>query len=566
MASAWRDKAGSPFTTEKQAAMAARGMVAANHPLAAAAGLEMLAMGGNAVDAAVATAFALTVVEPMMVSIFGAGFVNFYDVSTGNIVIVDNYTVAPAAATPEMYTPISNTWPDYLETVHRHNRLGYLAVAVPGALKSWCYLVAGYGRLDLDTVLQPAIRYAARGFPASPYLVDIIRHCQQDLARFPSSRTRFLPAGAPPQPGQKLVCGDYAQTLQCIAREGADALYHGALGDVVVRDIEAHGGILTRADLQRYQIVRRNAVRGNYRGHEIVTVGPPSAGGVHVIQMLNILEEFDLAGLGFGTAATVHLLAEAMKIACADRAEYLGDPAFKEIPVRGLTSKFYAAARRRHINLQAASDFESGNPWAYRSSTGHTTHLTVADAQGNVVAMTQTIHEAFGSKVTVPGTGIVLNNTMYIFDPHPRRPNSIAPGKRMLSSMSPTIVFRGRRPFMALGAPGGSRIFATVLQGIVNVIDHGMTLQEAVEAPRVWTQGQALEVEPGIAPAVRHELTVRGHPLQVVPKIAGGMNGILFDHTTGQIYGAACWRADGTPAGLSGGPARPGLLDPAYGM
>jgi len=180
--------------------------------------------------------------------------------------------------------------------------------------------------------------------------------------------------------------------------------------------------------------------------------------------------------------------------------------------------------------------------------------------------MTQTIPETFGSKVTVPGTGIVLNNTMYIFDPHPKRANSIAPGKRMLSSMSPTIVFRGRRPLMALGAPGGTRIFAAVLQAIVNVIDHGMTLQEAVEAPRVWTQGQALEVEPGIAPAVRHELTVRGHPLQVVPKIAGGMNGILFDHTTGHIHGAACWRADGAPAGLSGGPARPGLLDPAYGI
>jgi len=566
MASAWRDKADSPFTTEKQAAIAARGMVVANHPLAAAAGLEMLAMGGNAIDAAVATAFALTVVEPMMVSIFGAGFVNFYEASTGNIVIVDNYTTAPAAATPDMYTPVSDTWPYYLETVGQENRLGYLAVAVPGALKSWCYLVSGYGRLDLETVLQPAIRYAASGFPASPYLVDIIRHCQQDLARFPASRERFLPNGAPPRPGQKLVCGDYAQTLQCIAREGANALYQGALGDLVVRDIAAHGGILTHEDLRRYEIKRRNAVRGSYRGHEIATVGPPSAGGVHVIQVLNLLEEFDLAGMGFGTAATVHLLAEALKIAFADRFEYLGDPDFREMPVRGLISKFYAAARRRQINLQSASNFEAGNPWAYRSTTGHTTHLTVADAQGNVVAMTQTIHETFGSKVTVPGTGIVLNNTMYIFDPHPKRPNSIAPGKRMLSSMSPTIVFRGRRPLMALGAPGGTRIFATVLQAIVNVIDHGMTLQEAVEAPRVWTQGQALEVEPGIAPAVRHELTVRGHDLQVVPKIAGGMNGILFDYTAGHIYGAACWRADGTPAGLSGGPARPGLLDPASGI
>ncbi|MGE3538710.1 MAG: gamma-glutamyltransferase [Candidatus Tectimicrobiota bacterium] len=566
MASTWRDTAGSLFTTEKQAAVASRGMVVANHPLAAAAGLEMLALGGNAVDAAIAAMFALTVVEPMMVSLFGAGFVNMFDASTGNIIIVDNYTVAPAAATATMYTPVSDTWPAYLETVERQNRLGYRAVAVPGALKGWCYLEAGHGLLDLDTVLQPAIRYAARGFPASQYLVDIIHSCQQDLARFPASRARFLPDDAPPRVGQRLVCPEYADTLRCIAQEGPDALYQGALGDTVVRDLEANGGLITREDLRAYRILRREAVRGNYRGHEIVAVGPPSAGGLHIIQMLNLLEEFNMGQLGFGTAASTHLLAEVCKIAFADRYDYLGDPAFMEIPIRGLTSKFYGTARRRQINVQSAQNYDAGNPWAYRSTSGHTTHLTVADADGNIVSMTQTIHEVFGAKVTVPGTGIVLNNTMYIFDPHPNRPNSIAPGKRMLSSMAPTIVFRGRRPLLALGAPGGARIFPTVLQGIVNVIDHGMTLQEAVEAPRIWTQGQALEVEAGMAPSVRHELMVRGHDLQVVAKIAGGMNGIMFDYANGLIHGAACWRADGAPAGLSGGPARGGLLDLEAGI
>ena len=214
MASAWRDKAGSPFTTEKQAAVAARGMVAANHPLAAAAGLEMLAMGGNAIDAAVATAFALTVVEPMMVSIFGAGFVNVYEASTGNSMIVDNYTTAPAAATPDMYTPVSDTWPDYLETVGQQNRIGYLAVAVPGALKSWCYLEAGHGQLDLETVLQPAIRYAARGFPASAYLVDIIRHVPAEPGAFPCQPRalppRRRPAAAWLQAGMRRLCADAA--------------------------------------------------------------------------------------------------------------------------------------------------------------------------------------------------------------------------------------------------------------------------------------------------------------------------------------------------------------------
>lgn len=566
MGTAWRDKAGSLFSTEKQEAVASRGMVTANHPLAAAAGVEMLALGGNAADAAVAAMFALTVVEPMMVSLFGAGFTHMYHARSGNAVVLDNYTVAPAAATPDMYTPLSETWPEYLETAGQRNRVGYLAVAVPGALKGWCTLEAEYGRLDLETVLQPAIRYAARGFAASQYLVDIITHCQEDLARFPASRARFLPQDAPPKPGDRLICGDYAQTLRCIAQEGAEALYTGALGETVLRDIAAHEGILTRADLQRYRVVRREAVRGQYRGHQVVSVGPPSAGGVHLIQILNILEQFEIAEMGFGTAASVHVLAEALKIAFADRAEYLGDPAFKEVPVRGLVSKFYAVARRRQISMESAGDFEAGHPWSYRSTSGHTTHVTTADAEGNVVAMTQTIHEPFGCKVTVPETGIVLNNTMYIFDPHPRRVNSIAPGKRMVSSMAPTIVLRGRRPLMALGVPGGTRIFAAVLQAIVNVLDHGMTLQEAVEAPRIWTQGPVLEVEQGIAAGVRHALMVRGHEVQVVPKVAGGMNGIWIDRELGRFHGAACWRADGTPAGLSGGPARVGLLDPTYGL
>lgn len=565
MGTTWRDRAGSLFTTEKQEAIASRGMVTANHPLASAAGLEMLALGGNAADAAVAMMFALTVVEPMMVSLFGAGFTHMYHASTSNSVVLDNYTVAPGAAKPDMYAPLSDAWPEYLETADQANRLGYLAVAVPGALKGWCTLEADYGRLGLEAVLQPAIRYAAQGFAASQYLVDVITHCQRDLARFPASRARFLPDDAPPKLGDRLVCGDYAQTLRCIAQEGADALYTGALGDTVVRDMAAHGGILTHDDLRRYRVVRREAVRGHYRGHQIVSVGPPSAGGVHLMQILHILEQFEMAELGFGTAASIHVMAEALKIAFADRAEYLGDPAFREVPVRGLVSKFYAVARRRQISLESASDFEAGHPWSYRSTSGHTTHVTTADAEGNIVAMTQTLHEPFGCKVTVPETGIVLNNTMYIFDPHPGHVNSIAPGKRMVSSMAPTIVFRGRRPLMALGAPGGTRIFAAVLQAIVNVLDHGMTLQEAVEAPRIWTQGQVLEVEPGIAARVRHELLVRGHEVQVVPKVAG-MNGIVIDRALGRFHGAACWRADGTPAGLSGGPARPGILDATYGI
>ena len=270
------------------------------------------------------------------------------------VVVVDNYTVAPTAATPDMYTPVSDTWPHYLETVGQKNRARLF-----GGRRSRCAqeLVLSRSRL---WVPRPGDR------PATCHPLCGARVSRQSISgryypplsagsgTLPGQSARFLPDGGPPHPGQKLVCGDYAQTLQCIAQEGADALYNGALGDMVVRDIETNGGILTREDLQSYRIIRREAVRGNYRGHEIVTVGPPSAGGVHIIQMLNILEQFDMAALGFGTAASVHVLAEALKIAFADRFEYLGDPAFMEIPVRGLISKFYAVARRRQINLQSA--------------------------------------------------------------------------------------------------------------------------------------------------------------------------------------------------------------------
>ena len=566
MSNSWKDKAGSPFDTYKQSAVASRGMVSSNHPMASAAGLEMLAMGGNAIDAAIATAFALTVVEPMMIGIFGAGFINFYNGNTGKFVNIDNYATAPKAATADMFDPISDDWPDYMETVDDANSVGYRAVGVPGALMGWCHAEEKHGRLGLDTVIQPAIRFAERGFPASQYLVDIIGTNQDGLAKFPASAEIFLPGGSPPATGQIIVRTDYARTLKAIARKGPDVLYHGDIGEMVVEDMAANGGIITGDDLEGYEIRQRDPVRQTYRDCEIVSVAPTSSGGTHIIQVLNLLEGFDVANGGFGTSENVHLIAEALKIAFADRFEYMGDPAFVEVPVDALISKEYAAIRRREIDPARAGDFRPGNPSAYVAESKDTTHLTVADDEGNVVSMTQTIHAAFGSKVTVPGTGMLLNNTMYIFDPHPGNANSIAPGKRMLSSMSPTIVLRNNKPFMALGTPGGTKIFPSVLQAIINVIDHGMSLQEAVEAPRVWTQGQALEVEDGISPQVRAGLEALGHDVQVVAKVAGGMNGIMYDEASGLIHGAACWRADGTPMGMSGGPAKLGGTDAMFGI
>jgi gamma-glutamyltranspeptidase/glutathione hydrolase len=275
------------------------------------------------------------------------------------------------------------------------------------------------------------------------------------------------------------------------------------------------------------------------------------------LQILRILEGYDVAKLGFGTADSIHLLAECFKIAFADRAAHLGDPASSDVPVDWLISEAYAAQRRAGISLTEARQPDPGSRPGNESA--NTTHVTAADAEGNVVAMTQTINEAFGSKVMVPGTGILLNNTMALFDPHPGHPNSVASGKRMVSSMSPTIITKDGQPFMALGTPGGVRIFPAIAQAIINVIDHGMTLQQAVEAPRVWTQGQEVEVEEAVPASVRRRLSDRGHALLEVTAVAGGMNGVMFEGETGLMTGAACWRADGSPAALSGGPARPGV-------
>ena len=564
MAMTWKKNAGSPFETYKHDAVATNGMVSTNHPLGSAAGLEMLAMGGNAMDAAVASAFALSVVEPMMIGIFGAGFINFYNASDNEFVNIDNYSVAPHAATPDMYETVSDTWPDYMETADRANLVGYRAVGVPGALKGWCYAEEQYGRLGLDTAIQPAIRYARRGFPSSQYLVDIIRQSREDLAMFPASADVFLPDGSPPSVGDLIVREGYGNTLESVARHGSEVLYTGNIGEKVVDDMAANGGIITSDDLRDYRIQLREPVRGTYRGYEIVSMAPTSSGGTAIVEMLNILEGFDVTGAGFGTAEGVHLLAESMKIAFADRFEYLGDPGFVEVPVAALTAKEYAGSRRCEIDTGSARSYSYGDPSAYVGESEDTTHLTVADGDGNVVSTTQTIHAAFGSKVTTPGTGMLLNNTMNIFDPHPGNANSIAPGKRMVSSMAPTIVMKDGKPFMALGTPGATRIFPSVLQAIVNVIDHGMTLQEAVEAPRVWTQGQSLEAESGILPRERKRLQAMGHDVQEAAKVAGGMNGVMFDHQRGVIHGAACWRADGAPAGFSGGPAKPASGDALY--
>lgn len=544
--------------TEKRPATASRGMVVTNHPLGSAAGAEMLAANGNAVDAAIGALFALTVVEPMMVGIFGAGMTHLR-LADGRHLVIDNYTTAPAASRSEMFTPVSDTWPDYLRAEGDVNLVGLLSVGVPGTLKAWAQAVARFGRLDLETVMQPAIRHAERGFRATPYLAAAVTETAPDLARFPETARTFLPGGAPVKAGELIAMPEYAATLRLIAAKGPGVLYGGDLGATVADYMRRDGGIITQEDLARYETVERAPIRGRYRGFDIAGAPPPTAGGLHLVEMLNILEGFDPRGLGFGTADYFHLIAEVLKIGFADRNACTGDPAFVDIPVERLLSKEHAAARRAQIRPERAGEYGviAGMAGGVAAGSAHTTHVTTADADGNVVAMTQTINNLFGSKATVPGTGMLLNNTMALFDPHPGTPASVAPGKRVTSSMAPTIVLRDGRPMWALGLPGGVRIFPSVFQAVVNLIDHGMTLQEAVEAPRIWSQGQELEMEQDIPTPVRDAVAARGHRVVAVPGVAGGMNAVAFA-ADGTLEGAACWRADGTPIGVSGGLARPG--------
>lgn len=545
----WRDRSPVQLTCEKRPATGERGMVVTNHPLASAVGIEILAGGGNAIDAAVASLLALTVVEPMMVGIAGGGQAHLR-LADGRHVIIDAMSTASATAQPGIYETVSDQLPDYMETVGRKNLVGPTAVAVPGNLKGWCLMAERFGTLPLADLAAPAIRLARSGFRLTHYLAGAIREAAPDLALDPVIAGLLLPGGSPLSHGDRLVNAAYAESLELVAKEGAQALHGGTLGRALAETVTKGGGWLTLADLEGYEARQRQPIVGSYRGYEILGPPPPASSGVHVTQMLNILEGFDVAGLGFGTPEGLHLLAEVLKIAFTDRRAASGDPDFVDIPVLRLTSKAYAAECRARIGKLAP-------PEPALRESADTTHLTVADRDGNIVAATHTINSIFGARFMVPGTGIIPNNYMSNFDPHPGKALSIQPGKRVPTSMAPMMVSKDGRPVVALGLPGGLRIFPSAMQAIVNLIDHGMALQEAVEAPRLWTQGAEVEIERGHAGA-EAGLRARGHQVRVMPHIGGGMNAIRIDDD-GMLEGAACWRADGTALAMGGGLARPGV-------
>jgi len=443
-----------------------------------------------------------------------------------------------------------------METVNRRSALGPSAVATPGNLAAWCAMQADHGALPFADVIAPALKLAERGFAITPYLSGAIGEAAVDLVHNRDISDLLMPEGRPLAAGDRLIQGDFAQTLRLIEKEGAAALHGGALGAAMAESIatgQKNAGALTLDDLKNYEAKKRDAIVGSYRGFDVVGPPPPASSGVHIAQMLNLLEPHDVEGLGFGSVEGLHLMAEVIRVGFEDRRAASGDPDFIDVPVDRLISKDYGTASQSRLRDIAVPAPVSGGTYESRD----TTHITVADADGNVVTATHTINGIFGARYLVPGTGIIPNNYMMNFDPHPGRAMSVAPLKRVPTSMAPMMVLKDGAMAWALGLPGGLRIFPSALQAIVNLIDHKMPVQRAIEAPRIWTEGHDLEVEKALAP-VEDALTALGHKVRRMPHIGGGMNAIAF-HEDGVMEGAACWRADGTVAALGGGRARPGI-------
>ena len=572
------------------ATVAGTGMVSSAHRLASLAGLEILQKGGNAIDAAAAVQFALNVVEPQNSGIGGGAFIMIYWAEEDRVVAIDAREEAPARYHERVFFgPGGEVIP------FSDRRTGGNAAGVPGTLAGFAKAVEMFGNLTLAEILEPAIRLA-EGFELSEFDAQQLNEARADLERFPSTAAIYVkPDGTPWQAGDIFVNRDLAQTFRLIAEKGPDVFYRGEIADDIVRAVKEspiNPGVMEKSDLEGYRAVLREPVRGTYRGYELVSMAPPTSGGMTLIEILNILEAYDLGRLGWGSVDAVHLLNEAQKVAFADRNLYMADADWVDVPVNGLTSKAFAAERRRLIDPVYAlpAPVAAGDPWAYETVLARpegfltprqaeegtqTTHFTVVDAGRNVVAVTSTIESAWGNLLVVPGRGFLLNNELTDFDPVPfyedgslvanrpeggKRPRRTAAdpqdqysygGKRPRSSMTPTLVFKDGKPYLALGSPGGSRIIGIVLNVLTNVLDFGMDPQQAITAPRVVNRGGPVEMEAALydaAPGLVAALEARGHRVERTESY-GGAHAILIDPETGQLLGGADPRRQGYVAG-----------------
>ena len=554
---------------------AQHGIVVSVHELASQAGVEMMQAGGNAVDAAVATGFALAVVHPAAGNLGGGGFM-LIRMAGGNTHFLDYREKAPAAAKPDMYLDAEGN------VIERASEIGYKSIGVPGSVAGMVYAEQKYGKLTLKQVMGPAIRLAHQGYALT---WGEARDFQRDkyLSEFPESRRIFQRDGNYYQPAEIFRQPDLARTLERIAAK-PDDFYHGEMARELAAAMQKGGGLITADDLAHYEVKEREPVHGTYRGYEIISAPPPSSGGAVLIESLNILEGFDLAKMGNRSSQSIHYTTEAFRRAFFDRAEFLGDPDFAKIPVAQLIDKKYAGAWRNSIDAEHATpskelrrpaifseleQYAAAHPQAQAiPESPHTTHYSVVDAEGNAVAVTTTINDWFGSRVTAEGLGFLLNDEMDDFSAKPGVPNSdgliqgeanaIGPGKRPLSSMTPTIVVHEGKAFLVLGSPGSSKIITTVANVLMGVIDYGMNIQEAVDAPRFHTQWlpDALNVERGFSPDTVQALLKMGYHVEFGLHDGGNVfpywsdaECIAISPKTGERLGASDYRNNGKPVG-----------------
>ncbi|HED0788782.1 gamma-glutamyltransferase [Campylobacter jejuni] len=522
------------------------GLVLSSHELANKIGKEVLDKGGNAIDAAVAVGYALAVVHPAAGNIGGGGFAVIH-LANGENTTLDFREMAPLKASRNMYLDSKG------EVIKDASTIGYLAAGVPGTVKGMSAMLDRYGTMKLKDLMAPAIKLAEKGYLINDRQEQTMLEAKDMFKEFPSSSKYFLKKdGSTYKSGDLFVQKDLAKTLKLIAKEGPDAFYKGKIADLIAADMAKNKGIITKEDLAQYQAIWRKPVEGTYRGYDIISMSPPSSGGgAHIIEILNIMENANIENLGFASSKTLHIMAEAMRQAYADRSEYMGDPDFVKIPLDKLTSKEYAKEIYAKIPKDKALPSSKVKPGLGQIHEGHnTTHYSVLDSKGNAVSITYTINASYGSGAAVEGAGFLLNDEMDDFSIKPGVPNlyglvggeanAIEPKKRPLSSMSPTIILKDGKVFMVVGSPGGSRIITTVLQVISNVIDHKMDISTAVESPRFHMQWLPDEIrtEPfGIIKDVQNNLEKMGYKITKEPYM-GDVNAIMVDPKTGKIVGS----------------------------
>ncbi|HEY2093017.1 MAG TPA: gamma-glutamyltransferase [Thermoanaerobaculia bacterium] len=547
------------FAASRPPLRAHHGMVSSTSDIASRVGVEVMKKGGNAVDAAVAVAFALAVVWPAAGNLGGGGFMLVRE-ANGKEEAIDYRETAPAAATRDMYLDAKG------DVVPGASTDGYKAVGVPGTVAGLVLVHKRHGKLPWRELVEPARKLAADGFIVSDYYAGVLRETdtQKKINPWPETRRIFLRDGKSYSMGERFVQPELAGTLARIERDPRD-FYEGVTAHRIVADMKAHAGIMTLDDLRKFKPVVRKPLHGSYRGHDFIVFPPPSSGGIATVQMTQMLEGYDMPSIPFQSAASLHLLVEVMRRAFADRAELLGDPDFVKMPVAQLLSREYNDARRKTIDPAHASnsqDIRAGI--APSPEPDHTTHFAIVDAEGNMVSNTYTLNDWFGAGVTAKGTGIVLNNEMDDFTARPGVPNeyqliqsaknAIAPHKRPLSSMTPVIMLDHGKPWLAVGAAGGPRIISGVFEVIVNLVDYGLNLQEALDAGRIhhqWLPDEIYWEVGGTNPDTRAVLERMGHTFREKPNtFFSEVNAVMIDPATGLRVGAADPRRSGAAAGF----------------